>query len=311
MDFFVGLPDTSLRHDSIWVIVDRLTKIAHFLSVHTMYNAKKYAEIYLDQILHLHGVPKMIISDRGAQFIARFWEQLQHALGTKLIRSSAYHPQTDEHTERINQIFEDMLRAYVLQYDKTLDKCLPLAEFSYNNSYQTSLKMAPFEALYDRRCRTPLSWSQTGERKIFGPDLVTEAEEKVRIIQTNLKAAQSRQKSYADIQRRPLQFQVRDFVYLRVCPTRGIQRFGVKGKLAPRYIGPFEILEIWGPIAYRLQLPPQLAAIHNIFHVSQLRKCIKIPIVIIDSQAIEIEPDLTYTEHPIRVLDTKERSTRR
>jgi hypothetical protein len=311
MDFIVGLPDTSLRHDSIWVIVDRLTKIAHFLSVHTMYNAKKYAEIYLDQILHLHGVPKMIISDRGAQFIARFWEQLQHALGTKLIRSSAYHPQTDEHTERINQIFEDMLRAYVLQYDKTLDKCLPLAEFSYNNSYQTSLKMAPFEALYDRRCRTPLSWSQTGERKIFGPDLVTEAEEKVRIIQTNLKAAQSRQKSYADIRRRPLQFQVGDFIYLRVSPTRGIQRFGVKGKLAPRYIGPFEILDICGLVAYRLQLPPQIAAIHNIFHVSQLRKCIKIPIEIIDSQAIKIKPDLTYTEHPIRVLDTKERSTRR
>jgi hypothetical protein len=132
----------------------------------------------------------------------------------------------------------------------------------------------------------------------------------VRIIQTNLKAAQSRQKSYADIRRRPLQFQVRDFVYL-VSPTRGIQRFGVKGKLAPRYIGSFEILEIYGSVAYRLQLPPQLAAIHNIFHVSQLRKCIKIPIEIIDSQAIEIEPDLTCTEHPIRVLDNKERSTRR
>jgi hypothetical protein len=127
-----------------------------------------------------------------------------------------------------------MLRACVLQYDKNWDKCLPLAEFSYNNSYQTSLKIAPFEALYSCRCRTPLSWSQTGERKIFGPDLVTEAEEKVKIIQMNLKAAQSRQKSYADIRRGPLQFQVRDFVYLRVSPTRGIQRFGVKGKLAPR-----------------------------------------------------------------------------
>jgi hypothetical protein len=204
-----------------------------------------------------------------------------------------------------------MLRACVLQYDKNWDKCLSLAEFSYNNSYQTSLKMAPFEALYGRRCRTPLSWSQTGERKIFGPDLVIEAEDKVKTIQTNLKVAQSRQKSYADIRRRPLQFQVRDFVYLRVSPTRGIQRFGVKGKLAPRYIRPFEILEICGPVAYYLQLPPQLAAIHNIFHVSQLRKCLKVPTEIIDSQAIEIEPDLTYTEHPLRVLDTKERSIRR
>jgi hypothetical protein len=188
---------------------------------------------------------------------------------------------------------------------------LSLAEFSYNNSYQTSLKIALFEALYGRQCRTPLSWSQTGKRKIFGPDLVTEAEEKVKTIQNNLKAAQSRQKSYADIRRRPLQFQIGDFVYLRVSPTRGIQRFGVKGKLAPRYIGPFEILKICGPVAYRLQLPPQLAAIHDIFHVSQLRKCVKVPIEIIDPQAIKVESDLTYTEHPIRVLDTKERSTRR
>jgi hypothetical protein len=311
MDFIVGLPNTSLRHDSIWVIVDRLTKIAHFLPVHTTYNAKKYAEINLDQIVRLHGIPKMIISDREAQFIVRFWEQLQQALGTKLIRSSAYHPQTNGQTERINQILEDMLRACVLQYDKNWDKCLSLAEFSYNNSYQTSLKMAPFEALYGRRCRTPLSWSQTGERKIFGPDLLTEAEDKVKTIQTNLKAAQSRQKSYADIRRRPLQFQVRDFVYLRVSPTRGVQRFGVKGKLAPQYIGPFEILEICGPVAYHLQLPPHIAAIHDIFHVSQLRKCVKVPTEVIDSKTIEIEPDLTYTEHPIRVLDTKERSNRR
>jgi hypothetical protein len=150
MDFIVGLPNTSQRHDSILVIVDRLTKTAHFLPMHTTYNAKKYAEIYLDQIVRLHGVPKMIISDRGAQFIARFWEQLQHSLGTKLIRSSAYHPQTDGQTERVNQILEDMLRACVIQYDRNWDKCLSLAEFSYNNGYQSSLKMDPFEALYDR-----------------------------------------------------------------------------------------------------------------------------------------------------------------
>jgi hypothetical protein len=171
--------------------------------------------------------------------------------------------------------------------------------------------MALFEALYGHRCQTPLSCSQIGERKMFGPDLVTEADEKVKTIQNNLKAAQSRQKSYADIRRRPLQFQVGDFVYLRVSPTRGIQRFGVKGKLAPRYIGPFEILKICGPVAYCLQLPPQLAAIHDIFHESQLRKCVKVPIEIIDPQAIEIESDLNYTKNPIRVLDTKERSTRR
>jgi hypothetical protein len=214
MDFIVGLPNTSLRHNSVWVIVDRLTKTTHFLPVHTTYLAKRYAEIYLDQIVRLHGIPKTIISDHGTLFVARFWEQLQSALGTKLIRSSAYHPQTDGQTERVNPVLEDMLRAYVLQYGKNWEKCLPLAEFSYNNSYQTSLKMAPFEALYGRHCRTPLNWSQTGERKIFGPDLVSEAEEKIRIIQVNLEMAQSQQKSYADVRRKPLQFQVGDFVYL-------------------------------------------------------------------------------------------------
>jgi transposase InsO family protein len=134
MVFIVGLPNMSQKHDSIWVIIDRLTKTAHFLPVHTTYSVKKYAEIYLDQVVRLHGVPKTIISDRGAQFIARFWEQLQSTLGTKLIRSSAYHPQT----ERVNQILEDMLRACIIHYGTSWDKCLALAEFSYNNSYQSS-----------------------------------------------------------------------------------------------------------------------------------------------------------------------------
>jgi hypothetical protein len=283
MDFIVGLPNTSQKHDSIWVIIDRLTKTAHFLPVHTTYSTKMYAEVYLDQIVYLLGVPKTIISDRGAQFISRFWEQLQYALGTKLIRSSAYHPETDGQTEQVNQIPEDMLRACIIHYGASWDKYLALAEFSYNNSYQSSLQMAPFEALYGRRCRTPLSWSETGERKIFGPDLVVEAEDKVKAIQANLKAAQSRQKSYADQRRKPLQFQVEDFFYLRVSPTKGVQRFGIKGKLAPRYVRPFEILEVCGPVAYRIRLPSQLAAIHDVFHISQLKKCIKVPTKIVEA----------------------------
>ena len=148
MDFIVGLPLTSKSHNSVWVIVDRLTKTAHFIAVKTTYSAKDYAEIYLDHIVRLHGVPKTIISDGGTQFVARFWEQLHKSLGTKLICSSAYHPQTDGQTERVNQILEDMLISCVIHYGKNWDKCLPLAEFSYNNSYQASLKMAPFEALY-------------------------------------------------------------------------------------------------------------------------------------------------------------------
>jgi hypothetical protein len=204
-----------------------------------------------------------------------------------------------------------MLRACIIHYGTSWDKCPALAEFSYNNSYQSSLQMAPFEALYSRRYRTPLSWSETGERQIFGRDLVTEAEDKVKLIQANLKAAQSRQKSCADQRRKPLQFQVGDFVYLRVSPTKGIQRFGIKGKLAPRYVGPFEILEVCGPVAYRICLPSQLAAIHDVFHISQLKKCIKVPTEIVESQTIEIEPDVSYIKKPIQILDTKERVTRR
>jgi hypothetical protein len=156
-----------------------------------------------------------------------------------------------------------------------------------------------------------LSWSETGERQIFGPDLVTEAEDKVKLIQANLKAAQSRQKSYADQRRKPLQFHVGDYVYLRVSPTKGVQRFGLNGKLAPRYVGPFEITEACDPVAYRIRLPTQLATIHDVFHISQLKKCIKVPTEIIEQQAIEIEPDLSYIEQPLQILDTKERITRR
>ncbi|WVZ70714.1 LOW QUALITY PROTEIN: hypothetical protein U9M48_019357 [Paspalum notatum var. saurae] len=250
-----------------------------------------------------------IISDRCSLFVSRFWEQLQIALGTNLIRSSAYHPQTSGQVERVNQILEDMLRAYALTYSTKWDECLPLAEFAYNNSYQKSLEMAPFEALYGRRCRTPLNWSELGERATFGPDLVTQVEEQVKFIHSNLKRAQSRQKSYSDKRRRPLVFEKGDHVYLRVSPMKGVHRFGVKGKLAPRYIGPFKITERCGSVAYWLELPPHLAAIHDVFHVSQLKKCLRIPEEVVDISQLQIEPDLTCEERPIRILDQK--STRR
>jgi hypothetical protein len=176
----------------------------------------------MDQIVRLHGIPKTIISDRGTQFVARFWEQLHECLGTKLIRSSSYHPQTDGQTERINQILEDMLRARILHFDKSWDKYLSLAEFSYNNSYQASLKMAPFDAIYGRKCRTPLNRAETGERTLFGLDLVKDAEEKVQVIRENLKMAQMRQKSCHDKGIAPRHFEVGDYVYLKVSPTKGV-----------------------------------------------------------------------------------------
>jgi hypothetical protein len=311
MDFIVGLPKTVKGFDSIWVTIDRLTKIAQFLLVKVKYTVATYAEFYIARILSLHGVPKTIVSDRGPQFVSKFWEELHKSLGTKLLHSSAYHPQTSGQTERVNQILENMLRACVLEFPQKWDDCLLLAEFSYNNSYQESIKMAPFEALYGRRCWTPLNWSEPKEWWYFRPDLVKEIEEKVQRISHHLKEAQARQKNYADKRCRPLFFQVKDHVYLKVSPMKGVNRFGVKGKLAPRYIGPFPILEQCEPVAYRLQLPETLYAVHDVFHVSQLKKFLRIPDRTIDVVDVALEPDLTYSQHPIRVLDQKDKITQK
>jgi transposase InsO family protein len=176
MDFIVGLPRTQSGYDSIWVIMDLLTKVAHIIPVETTYSRPQLVELYMSRLVCLHGVPKKIVSDRGTQFTSKFWERLHESIDTQLCFSSAYHPQTDGQTERVNQILEDMLRACALQYERSWDKSLPYAEFSYNNSYQECLKMAPFEILYGRRCRTPLFWSENAKWMLFGPDILQEAE---------------------------------------------------------------------------------------------------------------------------------------
>ncbi|WVZ76567.1 hypothetical protein U9M48_024532 [Paspalum notatum var. saurae] len=276
MDFIVGLPRTQKGYNSIWVVVDRLTKIAHFIPVNTTYSGARLAELYISRIVCLHVVPKKIISDRGSQFTSRFWEQLHDSLDTKL----------------------------------SWDKCLPYAEFSYNNNYQASLKKSPFEALYGSRCRTPLFWDQIREKQVFGIGIIEDAEQQLRVVQENLKIAQSRQKSYADNRRRELNFKVDDFVYLKVSPMRGVHRFNMKGKLGPRYIGPFKVLEKKGEVAYRLELPPSLSGVHDVFHVSQLKKCLRVPEEQAPFEDLNVQEDLTYTEHPVKILETSERITR-
>jgi transposase InsO family protein len=156
MDFVNGLPRTPRGNDSIWVIVDRVTEVAHLIPVHTTYGGDKLARLYINNILKLHGVPKSLIFDRGTQFVSKFWRSLHKALKTKLDYSSAYHPQTDDQTERVNQVLEDMLRACALAYDKCWEDNLAFVEFSYNNGFHASLKTTPFEVLYGRKCRTPL-----------------------------------------------------------------------------------------------------------------------------------------------------------
>jgi hypothetical protein len=208
----------------------------------------------------------------------------------------------------VNQILEVLLRACVLTYGSDWEKSLSYAEYSYNNIYQTSLKMAPFEALYGRRCRTPLMWSEVGERTFFGPAAIVEAEENVDKVKENLKIAQSRKKSYADLKRKDVSFEIGEHVYLKVSPLRGTKRFHVKGKLSPRYVGPYPIVKKIGKVTYKLELPPELTGVHPVFHVSQLRKCVVVE-KRVPAQALDVQETLEYLEYPVRILDWAERST--
>jgi transposase InsO family protein len=189
MDFIVGLPTTQSGYNSIWVIIDHFLKVAHFIPVKTTYKGAKIAELYITRTVCLHGLPKKIVSDRGTQFMSRFWKKLHETMDTRLNFSSAYHPQTNGQTERVNQILEDMLSACALKDSKSWDKCLPNAEFSYNNSYQKSLKMSPFEVLYGRKCRTPLFWNEHGENQVFRPEILREVERQVQVVRENLQLA--------------------------------------------------------------------------------------------------------------------------
>jgi hypothetical protein len=220
-------------------------------------------------------------------------------------------PQTDGQTKRVNQILEDMLRACAMQYGRSWDKSLSYAEFSYNNSYQESLKMASFKVLYFRICQTPLFWNETGERKVCGPDILQEAKRQVHMVRENIRVTQSRQKRYTDHRRRELSFEVGDFVYVKVSPMRGWHRFKVRGKLAPRFIGPFKIREKRCEVAYQLELLPQLSDVHDVsrFHVSQLKKCLCVPEEQIPMEDLDAKEDLSYQEYPIMILETSERVT--
>ncbi|GJW03668.1 putative reverse transcriptase domain-containing protein [Tanacetum coccineum] len=273
MDFVSRLPRTPSGYDSIWVIVDRLTKSAHFLPIKKTDSTKKLTQLYLKEVACRHGVPISIISDRDSHFTSRFWRSLQKALGTNLDMSTAYHPQTDGQSKRTIQTLVDMLRACVIDFGSSWDQHLPLVEFSYNNSYYASIKAAPFEALYGQKCRSPVCWSEVGDSQLTGPKLILETTEKIVQIKNRLLTACSRQKSYTDNRTKPLEFEVGDMVLLKVSPWKGVIRFGKRGKLSPRYIGPFKILARVGLVAYTLELPEELQGIHSTFHVSNLKKC--------------------------------------
>ncbi|KAI3754801.1 hypothetical protein L1987_54592 [Smallanthus sonchifolius] len=311
MDFITKLPRTTSGHDSIWVIIDRLTKSVHFLPIREEYRVEKLARIYIDEIVSRHGIPLNIISDRDSRFTSRFWQSLQSALGTRLDLRTAYHPQTDGQTERTIQTLEDMLRACVIDFGGNWNSHLPLIEFSYNNSYHTSINMAPFEALYGRKCLSPICGNEIGEAQIPGPELIQETTDKISLIRDNIRVARSRQKSYADNRRKPLEFQVGDMVLLKVSPWKGVVRFGKKEKLAPRYVGPFKILERIGKVAYKLDLPSELSNVHPTFHVSNLKKCLAEENLHIPLDEVRIDEKMHFVEKPVEIIDREVKKLKR
>nr|GEW32504.1 putative reverse transcriptase domain, ribonuclease H-like domain protein [Tanacetum cinerariifolium] len=232
-----------------------------------------------------------------------WWPNMKADIATYVHMSTAYHPQTDEQSERTIQTLEDMLCACVIDFGNGWDKHLPLAEFSYNNSYHVSIKAAPFEALYKRKCRSPVCWSEVGDAQLTGPELIRETTEMIVQIKNRLLAACSRQKSYADVWCKPLEFEVGDRVMLKVSPWKGMIRFGKRGKLSLRYFRPFKILSRIGPVAYKLDLPQELHGIHNTFHVSNLKKCLADEELVIPLDEVKIDDKLHFIEEPVEIMD--------
>ncbi|GKD96991.1 putative reverse transcriptase domain-containing protein [Tanacetum coccineum] len=303
MDFINKLPRTSNGYDSIWVIIDRLTKSAHFLAVREDFKTEKLARLYINKIVARHGVHVSIISDRDSYFTLRFWQSLQKDLGTRLDLSTTYHPETDGQSKRTIQTLEDMLRACAIDFGGNWDTHLSLVEFSYNNSYHSSVKCAPFEALYGRRCRTPIAWAKVGESKLIGLEIVQETTDKIVQIKEILKAARDFQKRYSDNRRKPLEFSVDDKVLLKVSPRKGVVHLGKRSKLSPRYVGSLEIVERVGPVAYRLRLPQDLVGIYDTFHVSNLKKCLADINLHVPLEEVKIDDKFYFVEEPIEIMD--------
>ncbi|GKC86769.1 putative reverse transcriptase domain-containing protein, partial [Tanacetum coccineum] len=277
MDFITKLPKSSQGFDTIWVIVDRLTKSALFLPIRENDPLDKLARLYLNRIVERHGIPDSIICDRDGRFTSNFWRSFQKALGTDISMSTVYHPETDGQSERTIQTLEDMLCACVIDFGKGWVKHLPLAEFSYKTA-------------------------EVGEAQLTGPELIQETTEKIVLIKQRMQAAQDRQKSYADWKRKSMEFKVRDRVMLKVSPWKGVIRFGKRGKLNPTYVGPFKVLAKVGKLAYMLELPQELSRVHHTFHVSNLKSCYADEPLVMPLEGIHVDDKLQFMEEPIEIM---------
>ncbi|GKD64208.1 putative reverse transcriptase domain-containing protein, partial [Tanacetum coccineum] len=259
------------------ITMDFVTRLPR-TAVSEDYKTEKLARLYINEIVARHGVPVSIISDRDSHFTSRFWQSLQKALGTQLDLSTAYHPQTDGQ------------------------------KFSYNNRHHSSVKCDPFEALYGRKCRTPIAWAEVGESKLIGPKTIWETTDKIVQIKERLKTVRDRQKSYDNNRQKPLGFSVGDKVLLKVSPWKGVVRFDKRGKLSLRYVGPFEVVERVGPVSYRLRLPQELVGIHDTFHVSNLKKFLADINFHVPLEEIKIDDKLRFVEEPIEIWTMRSRS---
>ncbi|GJZ80082.1 putative reverse transcriptase domain-containing protein [Tanacetum coccineum] len=273
IDFVTKLPKTSCRHDIIWVNVDHLTKLAHFIPTRATDSMETLTRLYIKEIGSRHGVPISIISDHESHFTSRFWQSMQSALGTQLDMSTAYHPETDRQSERTIQTLEDMLRACVIDFGKGWERHLPLVEFSYNNSYHASIKAAPFEALYGRKCRSPVCWAEVGDIQLTGPEIIHETTKKIVQIRQCLQAARDRQRSYANVR-------------------------------------PFKILKRVGPVAYTLELPKELSSVYSTFHVSNLNKFLSNESLVIPMKELRLDDKLNFVEEPVEIMDREVKQLR-